>query len=196
MNEKHDDYAYLIRKHKDFFQTNDDDNDEILHGFIQAGRELLHIRNESEQRDIQFLMDTLESKWNTIVCFAPIRLLRLQYERMENVIVKELKQAEEELNHELTELEHQRDPTDILRRHNEHFQSNNFYPTMKIHIRDLQAFAHDIRAKDGDATSNNEQIEQRTDKLNEYWTRMQSKIDLVKSKLQTIPKQWQEFEAK
>jgi hypothetical protein len=141
-------------------------------------------------------MDTLESKWNTIVCYAPIRLLRLQYERIENIIVKELKQAEDELNDELRQLEKQHDTTEILRRHNEHFQLNNFQPTMETYIKNLHSFANDIRIKDIDASHENDQIDQRTVKLNDYWTRMQAKIDNVKRKLQTIPKKWQEFEEK
>jgi nesprin-1 len=141
-------------------------------------------------------MDTLESKWNNIVCYAPIRLLRLQFERIENIIVKELKQAEDELNDELRLLEKQRDTTDILRRHNEHFQLNNFQPTMDTHIRNLHSFANDIRIKDTNTSHDNDQVDQRTIKLNDYWIRMQAKIDNVKRKLQTVPKKWQEFEEK
>lgn len=141
-------------------------------------------------------MDSLETKWNTIVGYAPIRLLHLQYERIENIIVKELKQAEDELNDELRQLERQRDTTDILRRHNEHFQLNNFQPTMDTYMKNLQTFANDIRSKKTDSTYEIEQIDQRTGKLNDYWTRMQTKIDTVKRKLQTIPKKWQEFEEK
>ena len=138
-------------------------------------------------------------KWKTIICYAPIRLLRLKFERIETVIVKELEQAENELNDELKQLEHQHDTTDILRRHNEHFQLNNFHPTMEIHMRDLHTYANDIRTKEQGQTlvrPENEQINQRTIKLNNYWTHMQMKIDNVRRKLQTIPKKWQEFEEK
>ncbi|CAM4782634.1 unnamed protein product, partial [Rotaria magnacalcarata] len=196
VKEKHEDYAYLIRKHKDFFQTI---NDEILHGFIKSGRELLHIRDKTEQKEIQLLMDTLENKWNTIICYAPVRLLRLQFERIEKIVVQELEQAENELNDELKQLERQHDTTEILRRHNERFQLNNFHPTMEIHMRDLQTFANDIRTKEQGQTlvsHENEQIDQRTIKLNNYWSNMQAKIDNVRRKLQTIPKKWQEFEEK
>ena len=141
-------------------------------------------------------MDTLESKWKTIICYAPIRLLRLQYERIENILVKELKQAEDELNEELKQLEKQHDTNDILRRHNERFQSNNFQPTMENYMKNLHSFVQDIRTKDTAATYENEQLDQRTNKLNDYWMRMQAKIDNVKRKLQTIPKKWQEFEEK
>lgn len=193
VKEKHDDYAYLIQKHKNFFDMIDD---EILHGFIKSGRELLHIREKTDQKDIQLLMDTLESKWKTIVCYAPIRLLRLQYERIENILVKELKQAEDELNEELRQLEKQHDTNEILRRHNERFQLNNFQPTMENYMKNLHSYVNDIRTKDSTASYENEQLDQRTSKLNDYWTRMQAKIDNVKRKLQTIPKKWQEFEEK
>ncbi|CAF1053347.1 unnamed protein product [Adineta ricciae] len=193
--EKHEDYAYLIQKHKNFFQIIDD---EILHGFIKSGRELLHIRDESEQKEIQFLMDTLESRWNSIVCHAPIRLLRLQYERLESIIVKELKQAEDELNEELKQMERHMDTSDILRRHNERFQLNNFQPTMETHLRNLHAYANDIRSHDTSSTSSqeNDQMDERTTQLNDYWARTQTKIDNVKRKLQILPKQRQEFEEK
>ena len=57
INEKHADYAFLIRKHKEFFQTIDN---EILHGFIRSGRELLHIRDKNDQNDIQNLTYQLQ----------------------------------------------------------------------------------------------------------------------------------------
>ncbi|CAF3804026.1 unnamed protein product [Adineta steineri] len=196
VNEKQDDCVYLIRKHKDFFHIIDD---EILHGFTKSGRELLHIRDKNEQKEIQYLIDTLELKWKTIVCYAPIRLLRLKFERIENIIVKELEQAENELNHELKQLEHQQDISEILRRHNEHFQLNNFHPTMEIHMRDLQTYADDIRTTEQGqtlVTHENEQINQRTIKLNNYWMHMQTKIDNVKRKLQIIPKKWRDYEEK
>ena len=145
------------------------------------------------------LMESLESKWKTIICFAPIRLLRLQFERIETIIVKELEQAETELTEELRQLERQQDTTEILRRHNEKFQLNNFHPTMEVHMRDLRTFANNIRTQEQGQTlikHENEQIDQRAKKLNTYWTNMQTKIDNVKRKLQTIPKKWQEFEEK
>ena len=159
----------------------------------------MHIRDKIEQKEIQLLMDTLESKWKTIVCYAPIRLLRLQFGRLENIIVKELEQADNELNDELKQLERQHDTTEILRRHNERFQLNNFHPTMEVHMKDLHTYANDIRTKEREQTlisHENEQIDQRTNKLNNYWTHMQAKIDNVKRKLQTIPKKWEEYEEK
>ena len=193
VNERSEDYDTLIRRHRDFFQHIDD---EILHGFIKSGHELLHIRDPIEQRDIEYLMKTLESKWNMIICFAPIRLLRLQYERIENLIVRELKQADEELNEELKELERQHDTTELLRRHQQHFQTN-FQPNVEGRMRDLQTFADDIRLKERGQTlirQENEQFDRRTTDLTGYWAKMQKKIDDVKRKLQTIPKKWKDFE--
>jgi len=67
---------------------------------------------------------------------------------------------------------------------------------METYIKNLHSFANDIRSKDTSTTHENDQIDQRTIKLNDYWTRMQAKIDNVKRKLQTIPRKWQEFEEK
>lgn len=196
VNERSDDYDGLIRRHREFFHHIDD---EILHGFIKSGQELLHIRDPIEQRDIEYLMNTLETKWNTITCFAPIRLLRLQYERMENLIVQELKRADDELNEELKQLERQRDTTELLRRHQEHFHMRDFQPNLEGQMRDLQGFADNIRLKERGQTlvrPENEQIDRRTKDLNGYWTQMQKKIEDVKRKLQIVPKKWKEFDEK
>ena len=70
---------------------------------------------------------------------------------------------------------------------------------MEIHMRDLHTFANDIRTTEQNqtlVTHENEQINQRTIKLKNYWMHMQAKIDNVKRKLQTIPRKWQEFEEK
>ena len=144
-------------------------------------------------------MDDLETKWKTIICYAPIRLLRLEFERMESIIVKEFEQVDNELNDELKQLERQHDTNEILRRHNERFQQNNFYPTIEVYMKDLHKFANDIRIKEQGQTlikQENQQIDQRTIKLNNYWTNIQTKIDNVRRKLQTIPKKWQDYEEK
>lgn len=159
----------------------------------------MHIRERNEQRDIQILIETLESQWKKIRCFAPIRLLRLQFERIENVIVKEFEQAENELNDELKELERQRDTSEILQRHNERFQINHFHPTIEIHMRDLHTFANDLKLNEHEQIldrQEREQLDRRTTKLNDYWKHMQTKIENVKRKLQTVPKKWQDFEEK
>jgi chaperonin cofactor prefoldin len=114
-------------------------------------------------------------------------------------IVNELKQADEELNDELKRLEQEDDTIDLLRRHHERFQANSFQSTMNVHMNDLHVYANDIRTKERAQTSvksDNDLIEQRTNKLNDYWTRIQTKIDNVRVKLQTIPKQRHEFEDK
>ena len=196
INEHSEDFDKLIRQHQEFFQHIDD---ETLHGFIKAGHELLHIREPAEQRDIEYLMKSLEGAWNTILCFAPIRLLRLQHERLENLIDEELKRADEELNEELKALERQRDTTELLRRHQQHFQTNQFQPNVEGRMRDLQNLANDIRLKERSQTliqHENEKIDRRTNELHNYWTRMQEKIDDVRRKLQTVPKKWKEFEEK
>lgn len=189
------DFVYLIEKHKNFFQLLDE---EILHGFVRAGRELLHQRDREEQDEIQRLMDHLQSQWKTIVSDAPLRLLRLHYERLEQLIGKELQHAEEELSEELKLFEEQQqrgDCAEILRRHNEHFQWNHFQPTIDTHFKQLILVLDDLHSKDTDKHAR-EQIDQRTKRLKEYWTQMQNNIAQMKRKLQTIPKQWQEFEEK
>jgi nesprin-1 len=190
-----DDFVYLIEKHKNFFQLLDE---EILHGFLKAGRELLHHRDREQKEEIERLMDHLQSQWKTIVSDAPVRLLRLQYERVEHLIGKELKRAEEELSEELKLFEEQQqrgDCAEILRRHNEHFQWNHFEATIERHLQQLLGIVDDLHSKDTD-THSREQIDQRTTRLKDYWTRMKNNIGQMKRKLQTIPKQWQEFEEK
>lgn len=194
VSEKNDDRTYLIQKHEQFFRMVDD---EILHGFIESGEQLLHIRDPIEQKDIKHLMSTLESSWRMIVCCAPIRLLRLHYERIELIIVNELKQADEELDDELKQLERHRDTSHLLQRHNDFFQPNKFHPAVETHIRELQNYAHNIRSQEREQNATkpeNEHIDQQTNKLNDYWKKMQSKIDNVRRKLQTIPKKWDEYE--
>lgn len=46
-----------------FKQFFDNVDDEILHGFLNSGNDLLHIKNEADKVEIKTLMDTLEGKW-------------------------------------------------------------------------------------------------------------------------------------
>lgn len=99
----------------------------------------------------------------------------------------------------MKELERQHDTSQILQRHIDRFQSTKFHQTMEVHLRDVRTYANDIRTKEQGQTlikPENVQIDQRANKLNTYWTNMQTKIDNVKRKLQTIPKKWQDFEEK
>lgn len=174
IEERNENHSYLIEKHRNFFRTT---NDDILQPFLRSARAVLH---EQQQRrdadDIQLLMENLQRQYNDIVAHAPQRLARLQFERIEKILLEQIRLADDELTEELILLEREKETNDILRRHNEYFQWNHFHSTIETHFQQIS----------------NHSIEH----LKNLWDKLQKRIVDVHRKLQTVPKQWQEYQEK
>jgi hypothetical protein len=136
-HDEHDvDRSNSLHVHRSSFYS------DVLHGFLKARRELLHHHDgeQRQQQEIERSMDDLQSECKRIIADAPRRRLRLQYERVEHVISKEL---------QLFESQEQRgDCAEIVRRHNQHFQWNHFEAIIERHLQQLLGIIDDLHRKD------------------------------------------------
>jgi hypothetical protein len=188
LDEQNDNDAYLIDKHRQYFQLND--KQVILDDMLTSGQVLLDHRIQFDRQDVQCLMDTCQMRWRTLCTDAGRRLIRLEYTQLNKSIVEDFRQFENVLDNELKALVERHDSIDLIRRHNEYFHVNHSLSNMNKRMSQLKAFANEI--DQNDSTSTREHVEQ----LDQTWTRIQTNINDIEQKLDTIPKQWQEFDDK
>jgi len=126
-----------------------------------------------------------------IVSHAPIRLLKIQFKRLEVVLRQEFKEADEELKREQTELNESQNINDILRRHESKFHSSNFFQTCESYLKDLRIFTKELVEKKCDDRAS---IQEVCDGLQNYWTNLVKKIENVRTKLTILPETKENFE--
>ena len=68
-------------------------------GFAPDG---LQENQRRDADDVQLLMSNLQQQWNDIVAHAPHRLARLQFERIEKLLLDQFRRADDELSEELS----------------------------------------------------------------------------------------------
>lgn len=175
IEEKNGNLSFLIEKHESFFRK---ENDEILQKFLLAAQTIL---NEDQRRrdadDIRTLMENLQRQWNDVVSYAPQRLARLKFERIEKILLEQIRQAEDELTDELICLEREKSTGDeIIRRHNEFFHWNHFHSTIDEHFKQISTHS--------------------AEHLRNLWEKLQIRIADVRRKLENVPKQRKDFEEK
>lgn len=189
MSEINLDVNYLIQKHKDFFDNIDDQK---LHGFLQAGQNLLHIKNEQDKEEIQTLMETLESKWHMILAHAPIRLLKLNFTRLETLLRQEISAADAEIMEESMALNQNKDISEIIKRHEAKFKYSNFFSTCETYLQGLRSCTNALL--DQKMVEDKSTILDTNDKIQKYWETLTKKIETMSNRLKALPDLKEKFD--
>ncbi|CAF0715881.1 unnamed protein product [Brachionus calyciflorus] len=179
VNEKNDDYNFLIHKHKDFF---DNINSEILNGFLGAGEKLFCLKNERDKLEIKTLMETLEGQWKMILSHGPIRLLKLEFKRIELLLKHELIEADRELNQCFNSLAENRDSKKIFKKFQEKFKNSNFYSLCESYLENMKNCVLQLAEKKIEDRSF---IEDAFQNLNTQWINLTQKIEAFNNNLQS-----------
>jgi hypothetical protein len=121
-----------------------------------------------------------------IVSYAPVRLLKLQFKRVESQLRSEMKKADAEINEQIA-LHHEsndgsRSREELLRRHEAAFHHRGFFHhTCESHVANLRAILAELRAlKPDECTSNLEEI---VEHVHGYWCVLTQRIATLHAEL-------------
>ncbi len=179
----------FVSKFKEFFDNVDK---QLITGFLQAGEPLLNIKNESDIAEIKTLMDTLSGQWQMILAHAPVRLLKLQFKRLEVLLKQELKAADIEISEECLALKKNGNVEEILKRHEAKFKNGNFFSNCESYLQGLRNCSKELCEKKQEEKSNVDEI---LDYLQGYWVNLTKKIETMNAKLTILPETKDSFEA-
>ena len=126
-----------------------------------------------------------------ILAHAPVRLLKLQFKRLEILLKQELKAADIEISEECLALNENVDTNEILRRHEAKFKHSNFFSTCESYLQGLRTCTKELSEKKSDDKSNVEEI---FDYLQNYWSSLTRKIETMNAKLTVLPDTKENFE--
>ena len=126
-----------------------------------------------------------------ILSHAPIRLLKLQFKRLEVLLIKEIKEADAEINEEFNALSENKNLEEILKRHEAKFKHSDFFKTCESYLHGLKICTQELAEKKVEDKSNIEEI---FDYLQNYWKNLTQKIEAMNSKLTVLPDTKENFQ--
>lgn len=115
-----------------------------------------------------------------IMTHAPVRLLRLQFKRLENLLKQEIKEADAEISEEFNALNENKDVGEILKRHEAKFKHSDFFPTCESYLQGLKTCKIELADK---KVEDKTFIEDAYDHLQTYWHTLTQKIEALNAKL-------------
>lgn len=119
-----------------------------------------------------------------ILSHAPVRLLKLQFKRLENLLLQEIREADAEISDELDELNENGDLNQILKRHEAKFKHSNFFHTCESYLQGLRNCTQELSEKKVEDKSNIQDI---FDYLQNHWLTLTQKIENMNAKLTILP---------
>jgi hypothetical protein len=126
-----------------------------------------------------------------IVSYAPARLLKLQFKRVESQLRSEIKKADAEISEELLALAQNKNATELVKRHEAKFRRTNFYPACEACLESLRALIEELRSiKPEDAAHMQEVF----DHVQTYWFNLTQRIESVYGKLTMLPDAKENFQ--
>jgi hypothetical protein len=138
-------------------------------------------------------METLEGQWKMIITHAPVRLLKVQFKKLESLLREEIKEADKEITEECVALnENKEDINEILKRHEAKFKNSNFFSTCEAYLQELRNCSKELSEKKGVEDKSN--IEDILDYLQKYWDNITKKIETMNIKLKLLPSAREGFE--
>ena len=126
-----------------------------------------------------------------ILSHAPVRLLKLQFKRLEVLLIKEIKEADAEISDEFNALNENKNLHEILKRHEAKFKHSDFFKTCESYLQGLKMCTQELADKKVDDKSNIEEI---FSYLQNYWLSLTQKIEAMNSKLTILPDTKENFQ--
>jgi len=126
-----------------------------------------------------------------ILSHAPIRLLKLQFKRLEILLINEIKEADAEINEEFNALNENKNLDEIRKRHEAKFKNSDFFKTCESYLHGLKMCTQELSEKKVEDKSNIEEI---FDYLQNYWKNLTQKIESMNSKLTILPDTKENFQ--
>lgn len=124
---------------------------------------------------------------------APIRLLKLEFRRLEISLRKEFKNAENEINEQSNALESANCNLDeLIKRHEYIFGHSDFFNMCETYLNDLRYYGKELGNAKLDERANVENI---YISLEDNWISIVKKIENINGKLRSLPNVFSTFES-
>lgn len=129
-----------------------------------------------------------------VICYAPVRLLKLKFKHVESQLRGEMKKADTEISNEYLSLSagNQASIGEVLKRHETKFKRNEFYSKCESMLETLRSVINDLREINAKDVASMEEV---FTQLQNYWFNLTQKIDAIYAKLTMLPSAKDQFES-
>ena len=126
-----------------------------------------------------------------IISHGPVRLLKLQFKKLEILLRQDIKTGDAEIDEECRALLENKDIGIILRRHEEKFKTSDFIKNCQSHLHGMRGYLKELVEKKIEDKTN---MEETLEFLQNYWNNLLKKIETMNAKLTILPNAKDNFE--
>ncbi|CAH1264188.1 SYNE1 [Branchiostoma lanceolatum] len=133
-----------IARHETFFKDVDSD---MMEGLVQSGERLAEDMNDPEKEQLQDQMGRIENKWKDVMYQAPIALMKLKFQKSQDLYGETVNKVEKESDREYELLANPSvDRDDLLNTHDGQFhrEPEGFLATAEGHVNDMEDYSKEL----------------------------------------------------
>ncbi|XP_050705317.1 muscle-specific protein 300 kDa-like [Eriocheir sinensis] len=176
-----------LETHKDFFINAPE---HLLLKVVTSGQDLQKYVAESEKEAINVAIRSIQSRWDEVMCHAPLHLLKLEFRLDENTFHMYVRDIEKELNGEQNAYNKNENVEGIRRRHEEFF-AENLITRIEELLDNMDVSSQEYLKKKEDRG-----LLEDCQRCTVQWLDLQTRIGTMASQLDQIPERWKEYENK
>ncbi|XP_066279503.1 interaptin-like isoform X43 [Branchiostoma lanceolatum] len=138
------DAVHIPVKEKTFFKDVDSD---MMEGLVQSGERLAEDMNDPEKEQLQDQMGRIENKWKDVMYQAPIALMKLKFQKSQDLYGETVNKVEKESDREYELLANPSvDRDDLLNTHDGQFhrEPEGFLATAEGHVNDMEDYSKEL----------------------------------------------------
>lgn len=175
--------------HKKFFNNVDE---KIIENLINVACDLKNLLPLEQQRPIMESVDQLQKRWQEVLAFAPLHLMRLDFGLNEATFLQYLKEIENELNIEQQAVVNNEDYQIIFDRNEKFFVKGDKTARAENTLQSLKkiSLAYSNLKPDDDCLS------RAARNAEDCWKKMIDRMNLLKERLKQVPQQWAVYKQK
>lgn len=189
INDRHIDNRQSVEFHKNFFEKA---NERWIQDLVNSGQDLKNALPSQQQTAVTEAIESLQKRWQNVLTFAPLHLMKLEFRLDESTFSQYLKDIETEINTEQQALTKNEDVGCIMKRNEEFFINRGTVVQVESCLQNLKK----ISKAYGNLKPEDQSMEEATMMAEKCWDETAKKIGYMREQLLQVPEQWAAYRQK
>lgn len=189
MTEKHIETKTTIETQKYFFENV---NQRWMPNLIESAQNLLKTLPSQEHKPIVASVESLQSKWQSVLAQAPLHLMKLEFRSDESAFYQTVQDVEKELHLEEQALNRNEDVDSILKRNQQFFLQQGSVQRLEKSLQNMHRVVQAYKQQQPNDNTLDEAYKNAQTQLSQ----LSNKIATMRETLQQIPAQWEFYHDK
>jgi nesprin-1 len=183
INDRNIDNRQSVEYHKNFFEKV---NDRWINELVNVAQDLRNALPVEQQTPIIETVNSLQRRWKSVLSFAPLHLMKLEFRLDEATFSQYLKEIEIEINGEQQAMMKNEDFGSILKRNKDFFVNREMLIKVERSLQTLKKISMAYSNFKEDDTS----LSEATQNAERRWKQTTIRVEALREQLRQVPQQW------